>query len=369
MKPGSAALALHSRAPSISPSSGIGGWLEDVDGDGWQDINLPFLAYILVISGKTGDQLALLHPEIARHAEPDAPRDFDLGRFYGSFTPFIAADGKRDVLIASADTVGTFNDIYCNVARYYAVLETAKPGDPRSRGVKWADYISFVKNFFGGWAASEVTSHGAATASTNACTGFPISVFHAKGHLFTLFNEFTTSPPLDPRTCLRQQIAEWKSHFPPDKMQEWRDCAKASFEAATGDWQVQLLDLANGRHVGQWPNGYVWGRIKNFVKGYPETFLLEEMGQQVRFDQSGYSPRTFWIIAVNPDFTWRRLGEVPAAVRPRIASGGIPDQGSTGSSFQGIWDIVTRADADGLTDIQLKDGRWIGYSAQTQTCV
>lgn len=111
------------------------------------------------------------------------------------------------------------------------------------------------------------------TELINAYTVFPTRVFRAKDKLFTLYNEFVSDPSLDPRTCLTEQRAEWLAHFPPDKMRAWTDCAKASFAPATGDWRVQMLDLADGRRVAEWQNGYVWGRLRNFVPGYPETFV------------------------------------------------------------------------------------------------
>jgi hypothetical protein len=142
------------------------------------------------------------------------------------------------------------------------------------------------------------------------------------------------------------------------------DWAKASFASATGDWRVQTLDLANGRRVGEWQNGYVWGRLRDFVPGYPETFVLEVMDQRVRFDQKSYNPKSFWVVAVNPDFTWQRLSELPVTVRPRIvvpAPNPLPYEGTT---WRGIWEIAMRTDADGSTDIELQDGRWLGYSPQ-----
>jgi len=359
--------------PDAAKLSGFrhnGGWLEDVDGDGWQDINLPFLRYILVISGRTGTQLALLHPEIAKRARNGAPVEFDSGRFYGSFTPFTVSDGKHGVLIASANPVGTFDDSYCNVARYYEVLETKTPDQPRSRELKWANYISFVKNFLGGADAQTIMRQG---DGIDKCVHrVSDSVFQAKDKLFTLYNEFVSDPSLDPRTCLTEQRAEWLAHFPPDKMKIWTDCAKASFAPATGDWRVQILDLANGRPAGEWQNGYIWGRLRNFVPGYPETFVLELMDQRVRFDQKGYSPKAFSIVSVNPDFTWRRLGELPVAVRPRIvvpASDPLPYKDTMGSTWRGILEIATRTGTDGSTDIELQDGRWVGYSPQTRSFV
>ncbi|HEV7996510.1 MAG TPA: hypothetical protein VGP52_09655 [Stellaceae bacterium] len=356
--------------PNAAKLSGFrhnGGWLEDVDGDGWQDINLPFLRYILVISGHTGAQLALLHPQIAEHARHGAPVDFDSGRFYGSFTPFAAASSKHDVLIASANPVGTFNDIYCNVARYYAVLETKAPDAPQTRDLKWANYISFVKNYFSDADARNMVRRG--DGIDHCVHRVSDSVFHAQTKTFTLYNEFTTDPPLAQNTCLTQQKAEWRAHFQPDKMKAWTACADQKFAPATGDWQVQLRDLADGHRLARWPNGYVWGRLENFVPGYPETFLLEAMAERVPFDQKGYSPKALSIVAVNPDFTLRQLGALPVAVRPRIlapAPDPLPYQGTVGSTWRGILEVASRPDADGLNDIELQDGRWVGYSPQTK---
>jgi hypothetical protein len=56
-------------------------------------------------------------------------------------------------------------------------------------------------------------------------------------------------------------------------------------------------------------------------------------------------------------------------VRPRIlapAPDPLPYQGTVGSTWRGILEIATRPDADGLNDIELEDGRWIGYSPQTK---
>ena len=50
--------------------------------------------------------------------------------------------------------------------------------------------------------------------------------------------------------------------FPPDKMKAWTQCADAKFAPATGDWQVQLRGLADGRRLARWPNGYVWGPLE-----------------------------------------------------------------------------------------------------------
>jgi hypothetical protein len=96
-----------------------GGWVQDLDGDGWGDINLPYLSYILTISGRTGHQVGLSHIDPGAPVSPPEPPRFDSGRLYGAFTQLPDADGHKSVLIAAANAVGTFTDVACNVSRYF----------------------------------------------------------------------------------------------------------------------------------------------------------------------------------------------------------------------------------------------------------
>jgi hypothetical protein len=89
-----------------------GGWVEDVDGDGWDDINLPFLQYILTLSGRTGRPLALAHFDVAAQSEPRSPPYFHSGRFYGRFAAFTEpATGRHDVLFTDGEAAGYFGGL------------------------------------------------------------------------------------------------------------------------------------------------------------------------------------------------------------------------------------------------------------------
>jgi hypothetical protein len=349
-----------------------GGWLEDVDDDGWQDINLPFLRYILTISGRTGQPLALLRLDLSHETEPDAPPDFDSGRLYGSFTPFRSADGKHDVLIAAGNRVGSFTDWNCNVSRYFAVLETEVQGSPASRRLKWSDYISFTKNIFAKAPSNSevpnpVLRHG---DLMNKCVHrVSDSVFHAGRMPITLYNYFTESPPLPQDTCLEEQWREWRDRFPRAEMEAWSRCFQAAGLPATGLWSVKVLNLGSGVPVQSWPNAYAWGRAYNLVPQQHEVFLVEPMAGGVRFDQQDYKPQPLVVAGLDSHFAWQRYGSIPQPGRPKMVSVGsgpnhIPFENTTGSSWGGIWDAQTRSRADGLVDIQLEDGTWVGYSRE-----
>ena len=358
-----------------------GGWLEDVDGDGWQDINLPFLnGYILTISGRTGRQLALLHFDVAAHSEPNSPPFFHSGRLYGSFTPFTASNGKSNVLIASASPVGTFNDFYCNVSRYYAVLETKNSSDPASRDLKWSDYISFDatiypfnKASFSNAQPDQILRQG---DFNNKCVHrVSDSLFHASGRPLTVYNYFMTDPPLPADSCQKERYGEVlemrRGVNPPREAQKLLvACAKATWLPATGDWSVRTLNLDNGALVSEWKNAYVWGRVRDFVPRQAETFIVELMDERVRFDQRGHTPKQFMVAGIGPDFTWRRFGVLPVAIGPKMMmqppSLTTPYEGTVGTSQYKIVEIQTRPRHDGLVDIKLEDGRWVGYSAENQ---
>ena len=182
--------------------------------------------------------------------------------------------------------------------------------------------------------------------------------------MFTLYNEFVSDPSLDPRTCLTEQRAEWLAHFPPDKMRAWTDCAKASFAPATGDWQFEMLDLADGRRVAEWHRGDVWGRLRNFVPGYPETFVSRSWISGSASIRKATALKLFgsWPsirISFGSDWGSCRLPCVRASssrLRTPYLLKALPDRPGAGSGR-----LRARTGGDGSTEIELQDGRWVGF--------
>lgn len=364
--------AMSPNAQQLSGFRHNGGWLEDEDGDGWDDINLPFFHYILVISGRSGRQIALVNVEPGTVAEPDSPPRFDAGRLYGSFTPFRSLAGRSNVLIASGNTVGTFDDYHCNVSRYFAVLEMRVAYQPQTRTLKWVDYQSFGKNIF-----SQSLSDGAGPRVLrrgdfiNKCVHrVSDSVFRADARMITLYNQFITDPPLEPRVCEAQQWREWNTDFlVPEALEAWQNCAKTHAELATGDWNVKVLDLESGATITEQKNAYIWGRLTDFLPNVPETFLLERMRTKVRFDRKSYQPQQFDVVSITSDGRWHNYGALPHNALPVLIfprPNTLPYSGPVGSSWRGIVEIESRSSAEGLTEIRMRDGSWVGYSQEAQ---
>jgi hypothetical protein len=372
--------AYNATFPNATTLSGFrhnGGWQQDVNNDGWDDINLPFLhGYILVIDGQTGATIALnqIHPAQSDPYYANASF-FDSGRLYGSFTLFTAIDGNQDVMIAAGEWVGSFNDVDCNVSRYMAVLESAVPNDPRSRRLKWTKYISFMDTVF-------YWPPGPTMAQTNiARPGDFInhcvhrvsnSVFYAGQRPITIYNYFTENPLVTPEPCQEEVWLEWSQGFPEILMQQWRTCANNAGLPMPGFWSAQAIDLENGAAVNNWPNVYFWDRIYKFVPGKSEVFLVEPMPTTIPFGQQGYIPLPMMVVGIDANFQWQQFGTFPVAGRPLLrpsTSYQIPIGVGFGASFGDVWSTVTRRRSDGLVDVQLQDGTWIGYSTTQHTFV
>src|SRR5262249_36327851 len=69
----SASLALPANALPPLWYRHAGGWVEDIDADGWEDIHLPFATgYILSISGRTAQRIATTQFDVASQTEPNS---------------------------------------------------------------------------------------------------------------------------------------------------------------------------------------------------------------------------------------------------------------------------------------------------------
>jgi hypothetical protein len=62
-----------------------GGYLQDVDGDGWEDLHLPYLWVTRTISGRTGAPLVTTTADVATGITPVG---FHSGRQYGIFRSY-----------------------------------------------------------------------------------------------------------------------------------------------------------------------------------------------------------------------------------------------------------------------------------------
>jgi hypothetical protein len=136
----------------LNPQAGyfreVGGYLEDLDNDGWEDVSLIYHSLIYTVSIRTGLPISTTVFNIASK-DPYAATDpwFHSGRNYGTHTSVKGSDGQLRNVIIGGVPVGELTDAFCNVSRFVAVLK-ATPGNPGSRKLDWANSYGFADNIF-----------------------------------------------------------------------------------------------------------------------------------------------------------------------------------------------------------------------------
>ena len=357
-----------------------GGWVEDVDGDGWDDINLPFMRYVLTISGRTGRQIALAHFDVAAHSEPGILPYFHSGKFDGGYAAFVdPTTGTHDVLFTDGITVGLFNDLYCGVSRYVAVAQW-HPGP--SLQLEWSDYLSFTKTIFKK-PFNSLNNYYRLGNDLDRCPHyFGTSFEWLNGKPLVIFSLFRKDDPAP--VCQAELLAEQKSHFlgkdenAANAAYEFR-CAPQQILAAKGHWSIHILDALTGADLRDYPNAYVWGEAMDVLPGAPQTLLVQQLrsnGGDVVYDRTGDAADSLTLVRLTngPALTVVATLSGPLPV-PVVNNGGYNGAGPAlppgiGSSKGGISHLILHdIDGDGLNDIQLKGGRWIGYSAKTEGLV
>ena len=355
-----------------------GGWVEDVDGDGWDDINLPFLQYILTISGKTGRQISLAHFDVAAQSEPKLLPYFHAGRFYGRFQTFAEPKtGRHGVLFTDGEGAGYFGGLYCGVSRYVAVAQWA-PGP--SLKLKWSDYLSFTKTIFKPphRSLTEVARLG---DDLNNCPHyFGTGLEWLNGRPLVVFSLFRKDNPAP--VCQAELLAEQKSHFDKATSAAYEyHCAPREIPVAQGKWSIHVLDALTGKNLGVFPNQYMWGDAPNVLPGMPQTFLEQQLtanGGDIAYARTGDAPDALALVQLADGPSLKAVATVsgplpaPVVTGPREYSngqsgnmgGGPALPPGTGSSYEGISRLVLKdIDGDGLNDIELKNGKWLGYSS------
>ena len=92
-------------------------------------------------------------------------------------------------------------------------------------------------------------------------------------------------------------------------------------------------------------------------------YLVEQFPGAVLFDLSDRAPSALKVWALVGG-SWSARGELPIAARPRIAHepGGGPRGMGSGTYFAEL--TLRDIDGDGLADVQLDDGQWVGFDRE-----
>src|SRR5262249_49110817 len=185
-------------------------------------------------------------------------------------------------------------------------------------------------------------------------------------HPITLFSYWTANDP-NP-VCQDLLLLEQKSAL---KNLDYENCAPNLILASRGFWTVQALDALDGRKVYEWPKAYLWGRLKNFFPDKPYTLLVETFSRddgKLRFDRANYTPDVYKFVSVQSDLQLHEDGSLPnpgsvptITNNPTNYRAAVP--AGFGYTWGGIPELMLRdIDNDGLNELQLQGGTWIGYS-------
>lgn len=344
-----------------------GGWVADVDGDGWDDIHLPHQGYIISLSGQDGRVLAATEVNPAPGAEQRGVTspggDFHAGRLYGSFTQFVdPATKEQRTLISAANAVGTFSDAVCNTSKYLTVLHW----NAGQASVLWTDYIAWPLTAFlpDPWSLDHYMRKG---DDINRCVHrYSDSLEWAGRSALTFLNMFRRQ--FIGSTCELEWFQLMQTQSSADRSTYFA-CFHANYPSALGTWDIHAYDLSAGAELYSMRNSYVWGRVDHFAPGIGRVLVIEQLGSSpLRFDRQGYVSHSFVIEEIRPDKTLKPIGRFTTQgqhpkLRDRFNYYGL-DSPDLGSSWGGIPDLVVKdINQDGYLDFQLSDSGWISHAS------
>lgn len=345
------------------PFRNSGGFTQDLDGDGWEDINILYEWVTVAVSPRTLSKINEIKFDVSKADEPNSPPEFTSGRQYGTHSAVTSATGKlRDVMVGGIP-VGTFDDPKCNTSRFVGVLES-NPGDPSSRILKWARYFGFHSSIF-----SAMDPVGIDTATILR----PADMMNRCIHRFSdsrstmgntevdIVNYFKQSAPVD--TCIPEQRLYYKGNQDP-----WQACILKNLKSK-GVWGMRVIRESNGATLTGSLNSYIWGKADNFYSTAEPVYLVEILPDSEMFDLSDQPPPKLQARTIGANGLWNVLGTFPITGRPLIKK--VPPSSSRGLGIGYYYAELTTSDRDedGFMDVQLTDGSWVGYSKTKGTLV
>ena len=360
------------------------GWLLDVDGDGWDDINIAYFKYIKTISGRTGRELTLSLFDVAAYSEPNVQPFFHNGRYYGGYTNFVdPKNGENMTLLSAGSTVGSFANWNCNVTRYTAAIRwhrTWLTGKPYAT-LDWSHFDSYSNTAFT-WDYSSVDSYFRKGDEINKCIHrFADSMIAYSPQPLMAFSRFETNERYN---CEKEMFESGKSKFAPKEQEAMRKCMEAGTKKTRGTWNIYVKNAVNGALVNNMPRAYLWGRIYNFIPGEDTVFVVENFTSgdgKVRFDQEGHAPDSLSVVKLVGGKSWTVLAQLDApGASPRVdevecQTSQAANQSSAPDASCGRPEFLFRdIDGDGLNDFQLKASggacpKWVGYSKSSRKLV
>lgn len=344
-----------------------GGTVQDLDGDGWADINLIYHRRIHTISPATLGPIADLEYDVAATTEPNAPKLFHSGRNYGTHRAVTGGDAQERLVIVGGTPVGSFTDDLCNVSRFLAVLESA-PALPATRKLAWATYFGFSSTIFATYDPQYVDDPMSDVArladAVDGCIHrFSDSRTVMDGKEALLVNYFAMDAPVD--LCLDEQFALYQ---PPtwtdEKADAWYGCF-AQNRKSPGTWGMQVVDERTGAPLTGGQTIYVWGWSGELGPDDEILYLVEYLPPKTLWDLSDVPPGTLQVQAL-VDGLLQPRGTFPVAGRPKLDL--QEPRGPRGAGSYTPFAELTLHPGDPV-GVELEDGTIVGWDPNTQMYV
>jgi hypothetical protein len=385
----------------------VGGYLQDIDGDGWEDVHLIYHGQIRTVSLAKRRLIHVVRYDIAHDAATINRTNFGVvahsGRNYGTHTAAQAPAGVlRSVMVAGGEvdafgmtdpsetrTPRDFRDLFCNVSRFIGVIES-QPGMAETRRLKWSRYFGFDSSTFAfppdlSTSAARVRPLASRLRTGDFMDGcihrfsdsriemdgrraIAVDVFHALDvqrpcvpEQYQLYFDGWSEGFAVPNGASAQDAKPWSAA----KERAWHAC-KAQNVRSRGTWRLELYDEGSGAQLAAMTGGYIWGWSYRIVPG-AVVYLQEPLDANAPFDFTwdfaNDRPRapTSLTFRTLSEGKWQRRLPVPAHARPAIAK--QPASGPRGLgdySYYAEW-VTADIDGDGLDDVKLTDGSWIGW--------
>ena len=383
-----------------------GGWIQDADGDGTEDLHLPFYSVftsnrqdggVLTISMANNQQTwtRLNMAEMAVDGEdlyggPYPPpwaslsgkaQGFDSGRLYGTVSSF-QVGGRDKALMIGGNPVGylptsTSPDdawlVMCNVTRYVGLLGNPQ-GQIGSRALEWGWYLGFYQNVFESGSGNGTLLKPGYMAHGCVHRYGDSRVVSSQGAPSVAFNVFRSADFAAQARCEVEQRAMINGGFSQDVQETYRGCVIGNGDKP-GRWVVQFLDEGNGAaRTAAW-DAYMWGYSNELLPGGQFVLLVETLGAAIAFNRAGVPSTSLKVFTLESSPSWQlqQVATLPVVGLPTLRIDDyasyplVADQRRNGDFAH----LVTRPNQSvpGLVDIQMASGQWVGFSAQAGALV
>lgn len=361
----------------VAPAKQSGFWMKDLDGDGFEDFNIQYyLGFLQTISGRTGETISASQFDFAMN-EPgyDVANTGDQnlyykyyhgGRWHGGYSTFTNPDnGATSEMVTSGDAVGRFDSPVCNNLRFVSSL-TWNGGAYQVNFAHWFGWSRTI------WLTPEKIWRPG--NDLRSCIHrFSDSLVQPGGRPYSVTNLFT---PEDSAGKCDQLAFEYQTDMTNDKFKTYYKCLTNFELPKVGRWDLYLWDAANGLQRNGIVNRYAWGKAEKVWPGQiGPVLLLQQFQGNVPFHSTSESAWAYSISAVDANAQVIDLGLLVggANVKP-VVNVGTKTKNANGSFPEGTGSALLQIEAgnpelnledidgDGLNDIELENGTWLGYS-------